>query len=442
MNYKKSFYNIEIDRKLNNKILMYNSCSGALALMDKNTYDLYSNIDKLENFDKVGINEINEMYDNGFIIDETVDEFKKIELINRLSRYNTSGSLHITIAPTLRCNMKCPYCYEKKGHKDMSSEVQEKLIDYISKYLKKHNEIKNLDVSWYGGEPLLVKDIIINLSEKLISYCKENNINYTSTIITNGVLLDKITAKELSEKCLIKNVQITLDGIEETNNKTRMLKSGENSFKLITKNIESVKEIIRISVRVNVSKENSNECTLLSDYFIKQNWNEIVDLYFAPVQDSEYSDEKTSNIVYNCEEFNDKLVDLQNNLVQSNIYNNLNYPINFEGCSALSVHNLVIDPEGNFYKCWHRINLPEHQIGNIFEGIKLNNEYTSWLLLDIPDKCVKCKTFPICRSGCPEKRFLDENADICEYPEDHIKKVIDIYYSNMYSQNNKILEEV
>lgn len=447
MKLKKSFYNLEISKEIDGKILLYNSYSGALGVIEPDVYKIYSNIEVVnedEILEQKILDNIETMISNGFLVDANEDELKKIELENRLIRYNITGTntLHLTIAPTLNCNMSCPYCYEKKENKNMSDEVQEKLEVYIKNYILAHKEIKNLDVAWYGGEPLLVKDIITHLSQKFITFCNENNINYGAHIITNGVLLNKETAIELKERCLITGVQITLDGVGEKNNITRVLKNGEDSFKIITENINQVKDIIRISVRVNVSKENNKECIKLIEYFNEMKWNKKVDLYFAPVKDSEFSDLNTSNIVFNPEEFNENLIEYQKTLIKLKLYDNVKYPTNYEGCSALSINNLVVDPDGNFYKCWHRINIKKHQIGNVYKGITPNNEYRNWLLIGMAEKCKTCKTYPVCRSGCPELRTEDENNVICEMPENYVKKLIKIYYENLILSKNKNEEVV
>ncbi|MEG1255514.1 radical SAM protein [Clostridium sp.] len=430
MKYKKSYYNIEYDNKIDGNALIFNAVSGALGLMDENDYSTYCGIEELEYDDCEENENIKDMYKNGYILKEDIDEIKKIELEHRLLRYSVNGALHITIAPTMRCNMQCPYCYEHKENKDMSLRVENDLIEYIENYLSKNKKINTLSVAWYGGEPLLMKETIVRISERFIEYCKKNNVTYTSNIVSNGVLLDFDTAVTLKEKCLVSRAQITLDGIEETNNKTRVLKSRENSFEIITKNIESIRDIIKVSIRMNVSKENIQECDKLINYVKDKNWNENVNLYFAPVIAYNNSNSETKNSCFEIEEFNKEWSTLENHLVSENFKGNITYPENFFGCSALGVHSLVIDPEGNFSKCWHRINLPQHFIGNIYDGIEFNKEHTDWLMMDTPEKCNKCKVFPICRGGCPEKR-IEDNMPNCDYSEDEIKETIYNYYNNM-----------
>ncbi len=430
MKYKKSYYNIEVDKKIEDCVLIFNTVSCALSLMDDKTYTLYSEIDKFE-YDENDSEDIKEILANGYIVPEDFDEFKNIELQHRFARYSASGALHITIAPTMKCNMQCPYCYEFKENKDMSPIIQEKLVEFLKNYLALNSEIKSLSIAWYGGEPLLKKDVIYKISEKVIKYCNENNIIYTSNIVTNGVLLDYNTAKTLKEQCLVSKAQITLDGMEKMNNKTRILKSKENSFEIITNNIEAIKDIMKVSVRMNVSKNNVGDCRKVVKYFNDKGWSEKVELYFSPVIAYENSSSETKKSCFTYEEFNDISIELDQALVNNKLKDNITYPINFFGCSALGVNSLVIDPEGNFCKCWHRINLPKYYVGNVYSGISLNKENMDWLMLDIPDKCKKCNTLPVCRCGCPEIRLNTNNSPTCDFPKEHVKELIYNYYQNM-----------
>src|SRR5690606_23118219 len=96
-----------------------------------------------------------------------IDELSSIKLNRAKSKYH-DNSLSLTIAPTLDCNMCCPYCYEDKNKTVMSEEIQNKLIDFVERHLKDYPNIESFTVTWYGGEPLLQKEIVYNLSRELI----------------------------------------------------------------------------------------------------------------------------------------------------------------------------------------------------------------------------------------------------------------------------------
>ncbi|WP_461614463.1 radical SAM protein [Clostridium sp. Marseille-QA1073] len=431
MKYKKSKYNIEIDNLDNEKVILFNTFSGALATMKNEEYNIYNNIEDVDIDNEKNLDIINLMYNNGYIVEDEIDEYKRLELETKFVRYSNKGALHITIAPTMNCNMECPYCFEQKDAKRMDKDIETKIIKYIKNYLSRNQEINALTVAWYGGEPLLEKETIKRMSKEIIEFTKENNIDYTSKIITNGVLLDYDTARMLKEECKISFAQITLDGVYETNNKTRILKNRDDSFKIITNNIEKAKDILDITVRMNISKENVEDSKKLTEFFVDKNWQEKVNLYFSPVTSNTDVNKNISNKCFTMNEFNENFLEFESHLVTNGIRENVTYPENFFGCSAIGVHGLVIDPEGNFCKCWHRINIPEYYIGNIKEGININKEYIEWLTLETPKKCTECKIYPICKSGCPHDRLNNNNIPICEYSMNQLIDQIKTFYKNL-----------
>ena len=92
----------------------------------------------------------------------------------------------------------------------MSSDVQDKLVEFVKSRAK---HITMLNVTWYGGEPLMAIDIIEGLSKEFMSICNDNNVSYDAAIITNGYYMTLDVAK-LLESLNIRNVQVTMDGIE------------------------------------------------------------------------------------------------------------------------------------------------------------------------------------------------------------------------------------
>jgi len=78
----------------------------------------------------------------------------------------------------------------------MDIDTQNYLFDFVKKSLLENN-CKYLSIMWYGGEPLLHKNVIYDLSEKFTSFCIKNSIAYSAAIVTNGFLLDSETAKKI-----------------------------------------------------------------------------------------------------------------------------------------------------------------------------------------------------------------------------------------------------
>ena len=89
----------------------------------------------------------------------------------------------------------------------MSRDVQEAITSYVRQQLEDET-VKAFSVVWYGGEPLLKKDVIAGLSEAFMNICKANEVTYNASIITNGYLVDEETAKLLKD-CSVSFAQVT-----------------------------------------------------------------------------------------------------------------------------------------------------------------------------------------------------------------------------------------
>ena len=107
--FKKSNYTVLIE-KIDDKYLMYNTLSGAFSTFNKEIYEIYNNIENLDI--KILSDEYNETISNlnkyNFIVNKNLDEYKLINVLAQKEKYN-SKYLLLTIAPTMNCNMNCPY---------------------------------------------------------------------------------------------------------------------------------------------------------------------------------------------------------------------------------------------------------------------------------------------------------------------------------------------
>ena len=210
---KQSKYNFYY--KIKNKHFLFNALSKGLILLNENNYN---NL-KHNKFSEMNQEDIKMLKDSDYLIEDDEDELKEYKYLYLKNQYNIQ-SLVITVAPTMNCNFSCPYCFEKREINLMNKEVQDSLIKYIYKKIKL-NKIKKLVITWYGGEPLMAKDIINDISTKILKIIKENNIEYYSNIITNGYLIDDETVLNF-KKNLISSAQITIDGPPKIHNQRRI----------------------------------------------------------------------------------------------------------------------------------------------------------------------------------------------------------------------------
>lgn len=200
---KKSKYNFVYKRE-NGDVVIYNTYSKAVILLTDQEYQHYITSD-YEKIDTVQYKE------NGILIDDDFDELHFLKYMHYKAKFSRHN-LHLTIAPTLDCNFDCPYCYENRRNGKMSKEVQDALIDFVKDRINEGTE--NIDISWYGGEPLLYFDIVEYLALKIRKLAEDNDCGLKMYIVTNGYLLSKDVIRRLDEIGIIR-VQITLDGLAE-----------------------------------------------------------------------------------------------------------------------------------------------------------------------------------------------------------------------------------
>lgn len=113
--YKKSNYIVKVENFENKSELLYNTMTGVLAVFDNKSLELLESIDLMD-FENITNEEtrvnIENMLKTGFIIQNNLNEYDMLKFASYQRRFSKE-ILTLTIAPTLGCNMSCPYCYEK-----------------------------------------------------------------------------------------------------------------------------------------------------------------------------------------------------------------------------------------------------------------------------------------------------------------------------------------
>ncbi|WP_027631856.1 radical SAM/SPASM domain-containing protein [Clostridium hydrogeniformans] len=426
---KASKFNIFYDSEEKDKLIAYNSRTNALALMSKGDYEKFENMIDENVFDKE-LKLTNDLLQGGFLIEDNINELEILKYLQLKKRFSTKD-LGLTIAPTLGCNFACVYCYQKdhSNFTKMSKEVQDKLIEFIR---SEADTISILDISWYGGEPLLAMDVIEELSYKIIEICKEKNISYSATIVTNGYLLNKDIVKKFKE-LKIQSMQVTLDGCEKSHDSKRFLSGGQPTFKKIIENIaDIIDDFSSVAIRINTDKNNKDEIFYIFDVLSKYGLKDKVIPYLGYIEpiNGNYEEENCLTV----EEFSKLELDFTDFLSKSNDKLSVfdKYPRSkYNYCCADSLNAYVIDPEGKMYKCWSDIGREEYCLGTIKDGIKNPKYILEYSLYDTinDSECKDCKVLPICMGGCPRTR-VDKNIDRCagiKYTlEDYLRKLVSI----------------
>jgi uncharacterized protein len=116
------------------------------------------------------------------------------------------------------------------------------VVEAVKKLLATRSEdLHSLSLSWFGGEPLLAKNIVLDISRYAGELSRANSITYTANMTTNGFLLDLATAEAMVEAG-VNFYQISLDGYAEDHDKTRVAANGKGTFDRIIANLIAIRD--------------------------------------------------------------------------------------------------------------------------------------------------------------------------------------------------------
>lgn len=160
--------------------------------------------------------------------------------------------LRLIVLPTEKCNFRCTYCYESFEIGRMSDDTAAALVRHIR---ARSGSLKSLHISWFGGEPLLARDVVLHVSSAAAEICNNEGIRFQSDMTTNAWLLDFNTASEL-RNVGVTEYQITLDGLQADHDSTRRVANGSGSYARIHENLSQLRDSnldIRVLLRLHYS---------------------------------------------------------------------------------------------------------------------------------------------------------------------------------------------
>lgn len=404
---KLSNYTFDLCLPEEGQALIYNSLSNNMAVLEANEYAQLIEYKK-GTIDIQDSELLHELIRGGFLIEDNVDELKTIRLSLQKERFRTDH-LSITIAPTLDCNFSCIYCYEQQSKDSiyMNEYVENAIIQFVKSKIK---NISILNVTWYGGEPLLAVSSIQKLSEEITKICDQNGVNYSASVVTNGYLLTKRTW-EILRQGRITHIQIAIDGDRDTHDQRRCTENHEPTYDCILNNIQNLKkDIAPISMRINIDKSNIESLESLLDDINQRDLVDVVTPYLGKVDAVEgYYDQKLCLSDVEFFEF-ERL--FQRLLIKNGFHLDgfAKYPKRiFAHCAADTYNSFIINADGALYACWEDIGNQSKSIGNILKGDAPSNisRYLDFMTFDptMDSKCSSCKILPLCMGGCPIRRI-------------------------------------
>lgn len=315
------------------------------------------------------------------------------------------------------CNLACKYCFAGEGEYSgdrslMSFEVGKQALDFL---IANSGTRKNLEVDFFGGEPLMNFQVV----KQLVKYAREqekiHNKNFRFTLTTNGVLLDE-EVMDFANKEMY-NVVLSLDGRKETNDKMRVSRNGKGSYDLI---LPKFKEMVRrrgdkeYYIRGTYTHYNTDftkDILHMADLgFTKLAMEPVVASPDAPYA---LKEEDLPVLFDQYEQLAKEMVRREKN---GNGFTFFHYMIDLEGgpCIAkriagcgVGTEYVAVTPWGDLYPCHQFVGDKDYLLGNVFDGITNEEVRTRFKMCNIYTRpqCNDCFARLYCSGGCSANAY-------------------------------------
>ena len=416
--------------KLNGYNIVLDICSGSVHVVDDVAYDIISvfeNSDKetvlammQEKYKDIGIEDIEECYSQ-------VEELKSsrqlfvpdtFEPMAGALKAKTSGvvkALCLHIAHT--CNLNCSYCFASQGkyHGEraiMSFEVGKRALDFL---IENSGSRRNLEVDFFGGEPLMNFDVVKQLVAYARSIEKEKGKNFRFTLTTNGMLIDddviEFANKEMS------NVVLSLDGRKEIHDRYRVDYAGNGSWERIVPKFKKL-----VDARGGKGYYMRGTFTHANPDFLKD-IQVMLDLGFTELSmepvvcasgdPSELTEADKPVVMEQYEKLAELMIKRDKEGKPFTFYH---YMIDLSGGPCIykrisgcgsGTEYMAVTPWGDLYPCHQFVGEEKYKLGDIYNGVTntaIQDEFAQCNVYARPD-CHDCWAKLYCSGGCAANAY-------------------------------------
>ena len=414
--YKNNGYNIVLD-----------VCSGSVHVTDDVTYDaiaLYQDCSRQEILDRLSpvygteetqeaLKEIEELKEAGQLFTEDIYESYVTDFKQRKT---VVKALCLHIAHD--CNLACRYCFAEEGEYHgrralMSFEVGKKALDFL---IENSGQRRNLEVDFFGGEPLMNWNVGKQRVEYGRSREKECNKNFCFTLTTNGMLLND----EIMEFCNreMSNVVLSLDGRREVNDRMRPTRNGKgSSYDIIVPKFQKFAESRnqeKYYVRGTFTHYNldfSQDAIHFADLGFRQ--MSIEPVVASPEDPYAIREEDLPQIMA---EYDRLAVEYIKRQKEGRGFNFFHFMIDLNqgpcvakrlaGCGS-GTEYLAVTPWGDLYPCHQFVGEDGFLMGNVEEGITNTELRDEFKLCNVyaKEKCRNCFARFYCSGGCSANSY-------------------------------------
>ena len=418
--------------KFDDSYIVIDVNSGAIHTVDEVTYDI------LDYYGDCSIEKITEelagKYSSSQIQESCgeIEEIKEAGLLYSPDIYEEHVTKRTGREPVVKalclhvahdCNLRCKYCFAEEGEYHgarslMSGSVGKAALDFL---VKESGSRKNLEVDFFGGEPLMNFDVVKEIVEYGRSIENKSGKKFRFTMTTNGMLLDENKLDYINKEMY--NLVLSLDGRKEVNDKMRKCINGSSSYDIIVPKFQKAAESrnqTNYYLRGTFTAENLD---------FAEDVKHIAELGFKQISvEPVVSDEsepyaiKDEHLAGICEEY-EKLTKY---LIEEN---EKGAGINFfhfmmdltggpcvwkrtSGCGAGSEY-LAVTPEGELFPCHQFVGIDGFSVGDVFTGIenqKIGEDFDACHIYSKPE-CKVCWAKFYCSGGCNANAY-NQNRDM------------------------------
>lgn len=315
------------------------------------------------------------------------------------------------------CNLACKYCFAEEGEYHgrralMSFEVGKKALDFL---VKNSGNRVNLEVDFFGGEPLMNWQVVKDLVAYGRSLEEPYHKKFRFTLTTNGILLNDEVLEFANKE--MANVVLSIDGRKEIHDLMRPFRGGQGSYDSIVPKFQKVaksRDQMNYYVRGTFTRNNldfSRDVLHLADLGFKQ--ISVEPVVAAPEDDYALRQEDIAGL---CEEYDKLAAELLNRKKQGKGVNFFHFMIDLEGgpCVAKRLSGcgsgteyLAVTPWGDLYPCHQFVGKEEFLMGNVDEGITRTDIRDEFKTCNVyaKEKCKSCFAKFYCSGGCAANSY-------------------------------------
>ena len=364
-------------------------------------------------------------------------------------------SLYLTDA----CNLNCKYCYEKGTHRNTELSF-ENIASVIDTEIK--NKTKDCVLTFFGGEPLIKKNLIYKVAEYIKS--KKSKTVFMLNMTTNGTLIDEEFIEFFKNNNFI-SLSLSIDGTADTQNTNRIDFAGNSTYEKVCQNAKKLLEISNIICAVPVITKNN-----VSNMY--KNVENLLDIGFKRISlqfdfNADWNNNDLETIKREVKKISELYIQKMREenefgilVIDEKIRSFIDEKMNVNNDCSVGIRGLNVGTDGNFYPCMQFMYKDEYIIGSCTDGIdKEKQEKVHNNLKGELDICKECAINRRCNHTCScinsamtgkgnevspftcelERIFIDTSDEIAEtlYKEKNpcfIQKFYNAYYGAIESK--------